>query len=233
MAAWRLDFDKLYAEKNKLNTLRPLNDNLPYSLKVGDQITIVYPGSYDLAAIGDKLTPYGLEMVAKLETEKKLKKAVPQLEKVPRHPLFVNAKIGDTFRQELDKTAYRVAASQAIGLSKNALVNLLHSQGESEDTLSKIGSLLDTEFGKTLLSMTLGIGLSQISTEENQPKLHKFAKECRVQSMTGLGNSIADVITNAIIEVVQKDNFVEGQAECSSPLVGSDVEDDYTESQYN
>ena len=48
--------------------------------------------------------------------------------------------------------------------------------------------------------MILGIGISQIASNEEDAVLTKFAKECRIQSMTTLGNSIIDNVICSLSE---------------------------------
>lgn len=107
-------------------------------------------------------------------------------------------------KKELTATAYRVAATQAVSLSKAAILNLLKKQGATNEYLANIHTILDTEFGLSLVAMTMGIGLTFGTDSETKPG--KFAKECRIQSMTTLGNSIMDTIVSSAIEVLSNES---------------------------
>jgi hypothetical protein len=108
-----------------------------------------------------------------------------------------------SFNKEITAAGYRVAAKQAITLSKNALIALLLSRGADNEYIKSMATLLDTEFGRSLISMSLGVGMTYIANDD-KPKLATFAKECRIQSMTTAGNAIMDSVMGSVMEMLKE-----------------------------
>lgn len=144
-----------------------------------------------IRSINNKLTNFS-DKATKIVDEK----LVSEKENITSQAICEEA---SPFKKELTAAGYRVAATQSVNLSKAAIVSLLRSQGKSNEYIQGIAGLLDTEFGRSLISLSLGIGLTYASAD-GKPKLGKFAKECRIQSMTIMGNSIMDAVVGAALE---------------------------------
>jgi hypothetical protein len=78
-----------------------------------------------------------------------------------------------------------------------------------------MAGMLDTEFGRSILAMTVGYGLSQFQQEN--PKVQRFAKECRVNGLTAAGNEIFSTVVKAGMDVFQ--NQIKEEEEENSLLI--------------
>lgn len=106
-------------------------------------------------------------------------------------------------KKEITAAGYRIAATQAINGSKSAIVNLLKNKGATNEHIANIGTLLDTEFGCSLVALTLGISTTHFANKEGaNPMIGSFAKECRIQSMSILGNSIMETVISSALEAL-------------------------------
>jgi hypothetical protein len=108
-----------------------------------------------------------------------------------------------TFRNEVEAAGYRVAAHQAISFSKEALLSLLKSRNATNEYIASISNLLDTEFGRTIVAMSLGLLISHTASDTDNLRLTRFAKECRIQSLTTMGNAVINSVISSALEALK------------------------------
>lgn len=126
------------------------------------------------------------------------------------------------FKAEATAAGYRIAAHQSVSLTKTAIVNLLRAQGHSSDKIQSLASMLDTEFGRSIISMTIGYGMT--AATDKYPKLGEFAKQCRIAGLTTMGNEIFDTVKEAVIDALQR------EPEEEAKIVEEDEVDDFLSS---
>lgn len=153
-----------------------------------------------ITEVGDKVAATNAVYDKKIASEEIVAQKSPFVLKSINIEAPAVEKIG--IKTEATDAVYRVVACKSISLTKNAIVKLLKEQGKTNEQLDRVAGLLDTEFGKSLIAMSLGAGMTQVA-QEKHPKLARFARECRIQSITTLGNSIIDSVIDATVEAIR------------------------------
>lgn len=109
----------------------------------------------------------------------------------------------DRAKAESEAAAWRVAALQFTKLTRDPLVGAIsrHLAPGDESVRARVAAFLDTEAGKALVAGLLGVTLGALPPTLG-PVPAKLAEELRVQSMSGAGDLVADVIMGPLREVM-------------------------------
>ncbi len=126
-----------------------------------------------------------------------------------------------SLKHHFHEAGYRVAVHQLTNLSKAGLVKLLRSKGMENTHIQNFTDFLDTDLGKSLFSLIVGMGLSQV--KQGDQRVQKLAAEFRIGGMTTAGNLAIDTLLEylkpALLEMMsQKPEPQLRIAEQSSPL---------------
>lgn len=103
---------------------------------------------------------------------------------------------------DVANASYRVAAYQLTKGTKKAILSLMEKQGHGADRISAIASVLDTEFGSSLVGMLLGMGLTYMPPLTTNGRAQRLATEFRVGSMAMAGNAAADIVMEHFVPVI-------------------------------
>jgi hypothetical protein len=117
-----------------------------------------------------------------------------------------------TFAEIMKKNAveagYRVAATQATSIVKNAILAVMKNQGADDGALGSFGAFLDTEYGASMISLALGTGLNYVPVYGDDPRVQKLGEEMRINGMATFGNAIIGEamqhVLPALTEVLNK-----------------------------
>ena len=111
------------------------------------------------------------------------------------------------FKKEATDAGYRVVATQTVRLTQATISAALSKLGPAEF----IAELLDSEYGRAMISMALGIGIEYLP--EKSEKITRIGKEYRIGAMTTAGNEIASMLTDTIMGVLLATNEEEVRSE--------------------
>lgn len=103
-------------------------------------------------------------------------------------------------KKELREAGYRIAATQSINFSRNAIVAALEKVGADNAYIQSLSALLSNEYGRAMIAMTLGLALPQIPAFEKDERLAKLTREFRIGGLTIAGNEIADAIFSSAFD---------------------------------
>jgi len=112
----------------------------------------------------------------------------------------------ETIKEDIADAGYRVAANQLTKGAHAAISKLLESRGYSSEKIKIFIELLDTDFGKSLVGMILGMSLTYTPQLKTNTHAQKLAREFRVGSMSTMGNAMANYILPAIMDSLSEDN---------------------------
>lgn len=94
------------------------------------------------------------------------------------------------FKQDAERAAYRVAATQINTGIRSAVVESLKKKGASNEQIASFSSFLETEWGSALLGMVAGVGLTYIPGIKDNGKAQRLATEFRQSGMATVGNEV-------------------------------------------
>jgi len=114
-------------------------------------------------------------------------------------------------KAELTDAGYRVAANQSIKLTHGAIISALRAAGHDSERIKSLTNLLNTEYGKSLLSLAIGMGISQTASES--PRTQRMGKELRIGGMASAGNEIVSSVMDAVWETLTSSSIEEGVQE--------------------
>lgn len=119
------------------------------------------------------------------------------METKQERPAFLEMMKGDA-----TNAAYRVASMQMTKGIKSGILAVLEKQGTDGTKLKAISEMLDTEFGTSLVSLLLGVGLQYIPKISEDPRAQKLASEFRVGGIAVAGNMVVDVALEHFLPVI-------------------------------
>jgi hypothetical protein len=131
----------------------------------------------------------------------------------------------DQFKSDITNAAYRVGSTQLISATKTFLVQYLRKSCSEESKIRMLSEMLDTEIGSALMSVFIGMAVSQIPQLANNPKMQRILKEFRVSGMTTVGNSAVEALMSSMLPTItsalqslEKTDIKEIEAKSSSSL---------------
>lgn len=114
----------------------------------------------------------------------------------PAHPVL------QTLQTDATDAAWRTAGSQFVKLARDPLAAVLcrHLGPDDPAFRARVAAFLQTELGASILSAVLSAGLSALP-QASGPVPDRLARELRVRSMSGIGDTLADVLMGPLREV--------------------------------
>lgn len=121
-------------------------------------------------------------------------------------------KIVNTLKSDATEAAWRTAGSQLVKATRDPLAALLqrHLGPDDESLRVKIAAFLQTDVGTSLLAGMLSVGLTAMGQAGGEVPA-RLAKELRIRSMAGLGDSLSDVLMGPLREVIS--TYLQGTLE--------------------
>lgn len=98
---------------------------------------------------------------------------------------------------------YRIGAKQMTKAVKVAASNMMRSRKAKKNQVDAVAEFLDTEFGESLISMSLGTGLHFIPGLNADPRAQRLAKEFRVEGMASAGNLVAGTLMEYLMPAIR------------------------------
>ena len=124
----------------------------------------------------------------------------------------------EELKEEMTEAAYRVAATQATTVVQQGILLAWKDKGADENALRYLREFLESEIGRSLISVGLGHGLKLLPGDlKHDPRVLKLAKEMRVDGMATVANEVIGAamqyvlpgITEAIKALPPAEEFVE------------------------
>ncbi len=126
----------------------------------------------------------------------------PSEEETKKMPIDPSA-IKNEIKDNANEAKYRIGAKQLVKLVRDpvaALVARKLGAGDDESLRKKLSIFLMTDVGTAMLEGLLGGALSGLPIESETRE--KLARELRVDSMSRLGDSLADVVMDPLRQVI-------------------------------
>ena len=106
---------------------------------------------------------------------------------------------GEMLIDDAKQAGYRVAANQIVRGVKASILALMHKSGSPH--IKALEEMLDTEYGASLISFLLGLGLQQTPWVED-PRVEKISEELRVEGLSQAGNATFQLLMEALLPVM-------------------------------
>jgi hypothetical protein len=108
----------------------------------------------------------------------------------------------ETLKVDATDAAWRTAGSQFVKLARDPLVGVLcrHLGPDDPALRARVAAFLQTELGGAMLSAVLSAGLTALPPTVG-PVPERLARELRVRAMSGVGDTLADVLMGPLREV--------------------------------
>lgn len=121
---------------------------------------------------------------------------------------------------DLTEAGYRILSTQLVKGCQAAAVHSLEAVGAGNEKVEAVAGLLETEYGRAVLSMVLGMSLTYLSPFQDKPRLAKVAQECRIQSIALAGNELfsdlVSLLTPVLVDALSSINEEDQQSVSSS-----------------
>lgn len=103
--------------------------------------------------------------------------------------LYVLTKdILNMFKNDFNKAKYNLVSNQILNLVQLAILKSL--ENKNSDSIDKIKTFLSSEFGKSFLSLMIGIGLENLDYSNIDENVKKIAQSFRINGMAKFGNEV-------------------------------------------
>jgi len=108
----------------------------------------------------------------------------------------------ETLQVDATDAAWRTAGSQFVKLARDPLAAVLcrHLGPDDPAFRARVAAFLQTELGGSILSAVLSAGLTALPQTAG-PVPERLARELRVRAMSGVGDTLADVLMGPLREV--------------------------------
>lgn len=128
----------------------------------------------------------------------------------PTHPML------QTLQTDATDAAWRTAGAQFVKLARDPLAAVLcrHLGPDDPAFRARVAAFLQTELGASILSAVLSAGLSALP-QASGPVPERLARELRVRAMSGVGDTLADVLMGPLREVASL--YLRGEPETAPP----------------
>jgi hypothetical protein len=108
----------------------------------------------------------------------------------------------EMMKGDATNAAYRVASNQMTKGIKAGILKVMEKQGMGNDKIKALSEMLDSEFGTSLVSLLIGLGLTYVPHISNDPRAQKLATEFRTEGIATAGNMVFDVAIEHFLPVI-------------------------------
>ena len=109
----------------------------------------------------------------------------------------------EQFKSEGEEALYRVTGTQMTKGVQAALLTIFRDKGGMDESkLSVVKEMLETEIGRSMISLMLGHALPYAPVIKDDPRVQRLASEFRIGGMAVVGNEVVSLATAYLLPAV-------------------------------